>query len=107
MSIMDILISLIIFVIIGTIIVYISASFAGIKRSNLKKAFIVALIGSIILSVMPNLFVFNGIVVLIVIMVLVRFIYLTTWVKAFVAAIVYIVVSWVVNFFIMNILLST
>jgi hypothetical protein len=86
----DILISFIILVVIGTIIVHISASFAGVKRATLKKAFFVALIGSLIFSVIPGLFVFNMVLVLIVTMVLIRLIYATTWPKAFVATIVYI-----------------
>jgi hypothetical protein len=39
---------LIITVLIGTVLVHLSVSFAGIEKATLKKAFIVALIGSFV-----------------------------------------------------------
>jgi hypothetical protein len=43
-----VLAGLILTVLIGTVLVHLSVSFAGIKDATLKKAFIVALIGSFV-----------------------------------------------------------
>jgi hypothetical protein len=96
----ELLISILIYLLIGMLVIHISVSFADVKNATLVKAFAAALIG-LIASLLLGWIPFFGIVLVgIAIMVAVRIVYMTTWPKALVAAIVYIVVSWIINFII-------
>lgn len=93
----EILLGIIIAWLVGTVVIHISVSFAGVEDATLKKAFVVALIGALLSLVFGYTPLFGIVIMAIAVMVLIRVFYLTTWVKAFVAAIVYIVVNWIVN----------
>ncbi|MBU7024303.1 MAG: hypothetical protein HXS40_09070 [Theionarchaea archaeon] len=88
---------LIITVFIGTVLVHLSVSFVGIEKATLKKAFIVALLlGWIPLA--------GLVIVFVAVMVLVRLTYFTTWSKAFIASVIFVIASWIVNYFVNNLL---
>lgn len=61
-----------------------SGFFAGIKDATLKKAFIVALIGSFVALLLDWIPLAGLLIVFVAVMVLVRLVYFTTWPKAFV-----------------------
>ena len=91
--------SFVVVLVIGTIVVHVSARFADIENATLMKAFVVALLGAFLSLIFGSIPIFSILIIGIAIMVLFRLVYLTTWPKAFVAAIVYVIVSWVVRFF--------
>ena len=93
----EILLSILIALVVGALIVHISAKFAGIENATLMKAFVTALIGAISNVIFGWVPIFGIVATVIVVMVLIRLVYMTTWAKAFVAAIVYIVVIVLTN----------
>ncbi|MBU7037637.1 MAG: hypothetical protein HXS52_06870 [Theionarchaea archaeon] len=96
--------SLITMVVIGTIIVHLSVSFAGIKNASLKKAFFVALVGSFVGILLGWIPLAGLVIVFVVVMVLVRLAYFTTWPKAFVASVVFLIAIWIVTYLINHLL---
>jgi len=96
-----ILLSFVIVLVIGTIVVHISARFADIKNATLMKAFVVSLLGAFLGLIFGSIPIFSILLIGIAVMVLFRLVYLTTWPKAFVAAIVYVIVNWAVHFLVM------
>ncbi|MBU6997177.1 MAG: hypothetical protein HXS41_03630 [Theionarchaea archaeon] len=98
------LVGWIITLLVGTILIHLSVAFAGVENASLKKAFVVALIGSFVTLLLGWVPLAGLVVVFIVVMVLVRLVYLTTWSKAFVASVVFLIASWIVNYFADNLL---
>ena len=93
----EILLSLLIVLAVGALIIHISTKFAGIENATFMKAFVTALVGAISNVIFGWVPIFGIVATAIVIMVLIRLVYMTTWAKAFVAAIVYIIVIWIMG----------
>ncbi|KYK34744.1 MAG: hypothetical protein AYK19_02405 [Theionarchaea archaeon DG-70-1] len=105
--------NLIIAAIIGTIILYIAAKIAKIEDATIMKTFIAALI-AVILNIVLGLAVLGiagsavtGFVIAsslgrfiawILVIPVIKIVYATTWIKAFIAWIIYIVGSFVISF---------
>ncbi|MBU7029012.1 MAG: hypothetical protein HXS48_18910 [Theionarchaea archaeon] len=104
---------MIIAAIIGTIILYIAAKIAKIEDATIMKTFIAALI-AVILNIVLGLAVLGiagsavtGFVIAsslgrfiawILVIPVIKIVYATTWIKAFIAWIIYIVGSFVISF---------
>lgn len=93
----EILLSILISLAVGALIIHISAKFAGIENTTFTKAFVTAVVGAISNTIFGWVPIFGIVATVIVVMVLIRLVYLTTWAKAFIAAIVYIVVIWIMG----------
>ena len=85
------ILSIIIGLIVRFALIHISVTAVDIRDVTLKKTFLVALVSQIV-SLMFGEYLLLGVMFMtIIIMVLVKFIYLTPWIKAFVATIFYFV----------------
>ena len=93
------LLGFIIYLLIGTMILYAGASFSGVEDASLKKAFIVGILATIVLIAFSWLPLGGMIIVFLAVMVLVRLVFLTTWAKGFVIAIIYVVINWIIGQF--------
>ena len=101
----EILLSILISLLVGTLVIHISVSFADVEDATLKKAFVVALIGAVLGLIFGWIPLFGIVLMAVAVMVLIRIIYMTTWPKALVATIVYIVVNWIANLIVRALLL--
>jgi hypothetical protein len=88
-----------IYLITGTIILYAGASFTGVEDVSLKKAFIVGILATIVLVAFSWMPIGGMIIIFLAVMILVRFVFFTTWAKGFVIAIIYVVIHWIINQF--------
>lgn len=84
--------NLIISVIIGTIFIHIGAKLAKISDATILKAFEVALIGAILALILGLVSFWGSLLALILVIAIIKYVYSTTWGKAFIAWILYIIV---------------
>ncbi|MBU7047039.1 MAG: hypothetical protein HXS54_11455 [Theionarchaea archaeon] len=90
------ILGLIIIAIIGTIFIHIGAKLAGISNATITKAFEVALIGAVLFVILNNIISIGGLIGLILLIAVIKYIYDTSWGKAIVAWILFIIVIIVV-----------
>ncbi len=90
------IVGLIVIAIIGTIFIHIGAKLARISNATIMKAFEVALIGAILYVILSNIISLGGLIGFILVIAVIKYIYNTSWGKAFVAWILFIIVIIVV-----------
>ncbi|MBU7012560.1 MAG: hypothetical protein HXS46_17905 [Theionarchaea archaeon] len=83
--------------IVGTIILHIAASLVKIDDATIVKAFMVALIAAILSAILGLAGVWGGLVAFILVIAIIKFIYDTSWLKAFITWIVYIIIVIIVG----------
>lgn len=94
----------IIYVIIGTIILYAGATFTGVDEVSVKKAAIVSVLTTIVFLAFSWLPLFGLIIIFLAVMILVRLVFLTTWTKGFIIAIIYVIINVLINQFLVLLL---
>ena len=83
---------LVLYTIVGTIFIHIGAKIAKIDGATIMKAFEVALIGAILALILGLITAWGGLIAFILVIVIIKYIYNTTWGKSVLAWIIYIVV---------------
>lgn len=86
------ILTLIISAIIGAIFIHIGAKVARIADATFLKAFEAALIGAILALILGLLTSWGSIIAFILVIAVIKFVYNTTWGKAFIAWLIYIIV---------------
>ncbi len=84
--------------IVGAIILHIAAGLTGISDASLGKAFVIALVGALLAAVLGLGGAAGALIGLILVVVVTKFVYDTSWFKAVVVWIMYIVVLIVIGF---------
>jgi hypothetical protein len=102
---MAFLLGFIIYVFIGMVIFYAGAAFSGVEDVSIKKTGIVSVLATIVLLALSWFPIVGMIIIFLSVMILIRLVFLTTWSKAFVIAIIYVVVNWIVNQFLVVLLI--
>lgn len=98
MDITSAIISIILWTIIGGIFIYIGAKLAKISDATFLKAFEAAFIGAILSLILTYISpVYGGIIAWILVIPIIKYVYNTTWVKAFIAWIIYFIVLIIVS----------
>lgn len=78
--------------IIGSIFIYIGAKVAKIEDATFLKAFEAALIGAILALILGLITTWGSIIAFILVIAVIKFVYNTSWGKAFIAWLVYFIV---------------
>lgn len=91
-------IGFIVVLIITAIVLHIAASLTSISGATLGKAFMIALIGAILISIFGLAGSLGSLIGVILVVAVTKYIYDTSWLKAVVVWIVYLIVSLIILF---------
>ncbi len=86
------IVELIIYVIVGTVIIHLAAKLAGVDGATLSKAFIIALAGGILGTVVGNFGLWGQIIGWVLTIVVIKLVYGVSWLKALIVWIAYVIV---------------
>ncbi|MGD2247198.1 MAG: hypothetical protein PVF58_02245 [Candidatus Methanofastidiosia archaeon] len=84
--------------IVYTIVLHIAATLAKIEDTTIMKAFIAALIAAIIGLILGLVSIWGGLIALVIAIVIIKYVYDTSWGKAVLTWIIFIVVSIIIGF---------
>lgn len=103
MDITTAILNIILSTIIGGIFIYIGAKVAKISDATFLKAFEAAFVGAILSLILTYISpLYGGIIAFILVWPVIKYIYNTTWVKAFIAWIIYFIVLIIVSILILG-----